>query len=236
MSQGTRCHQLGLYIVLDSPLNMLCDSPTNYLKEMECTHFIAAIPTVWDETRILAGEIGEYIVTARRKGSTWYIGGITDWTPPRPEGRPFVPRRNPSRRALPRRRECRPQGLGLPARGAPDRYLPPLRGASRTRRRLHPEGRGRIASGILPTKGPPHLTVRGPFSRGRRGTERKERGGKGGERGRRSARLYSSRTLHLRGGIHRTERLHEGRGPLRVVHLQRPVARRPNRPYAKVLS
>ena len=81
MSQGTRCHQLGLYIVLDSPLNMLCDSPTNYLKEMECTHFIAAIPTVWDETRILAGEIGEYIVTARRKGSTWYIGGITDWTP-----------------------------------------------------------------------------------------------------------------------------------------------------------
>lgn len=81
MSQGTRCHQLGLYIVLDSPLNMLCDSPTNYLKEMECTRFIAGIPTVWDETRILAGEIGEYIVTARRKGSTWYIGGITDWTP-----------------------------------------------------------------------------------------------------------------------------------------------------------
>ena len=81
MSQGTRCHQLGLYIVLDSPLNMLCDSPTNYLREPECTRFIAAIPTVWDETRILAGEIGEYIVTARRKGSTWYIGGITDWTP-----------------------------------------------------------------------------------------------------------------------------------------------------------
>ena len=81
MSQGTRCHQLALYVVLDSPLNMLCDSPTNYLREAECTEFIAAIPTVWDETRILGGRLGEYIVTARRKGSTWYVGGITDWTP-----------------------------------------------------------------------------------------------------------------------------------------------------------
>ncbi len=80
MSQGTRCHQLGLYVVLDSPLNMLCDSPTNYLKEPECTEFIARIPTVWDETRILGGRMGDYILTARRKGSTWYIGGITDWT------------------------------------------------------------------------------------------------------------------------------------------------------------
>ena len=81
MSQGTRCHQLALYAVLDSPLNMLCDSPTNYLREPECTGFIAAIPTVWDETRILDGRIGEYIVTARRSGDTWYVGGITDWTP-----------------------------------------------------------------------------------------------------------------------------------------------------------
>ena len=81
MSQGTRCHQLALYVVLDSPLNMLCDSPTNYLCEPECTEFIAAIPTVWDETRILGGRMGEYIVTARRSGDTWYVGGITNWTP-----------------------------------------------------------------------------------------------------------------------------------------------------------
>ena len=80
MSQGTRCHQLALYVVLDSPLNMLCDSPTNYLCEPECTEFIAAIPTAWDETRILGGRMGEYIVTARRSGDTWYVGGITDWT------------------------------------------------------------------------------------------------------------------------------------------------------------
>ncbi|MDE5637484.1 MAG: glycoside hydrolase family 97 catalytic domain-containing protein, partial [Alistipes sp.] len=81
MSQGTRCHQLALYVVLDSPLNMLCDSPTNYLKEPECTKFIAGIPTVWDRTLILDGRMGEYIVTARRSGDTWYVGGITDWTP-----------------------------------------------------------------------------------------------------------------------------------------------------------
>ncbi len=79
MSQGTRCHQLALYTVLESPLNMLCDSPTNYLKEPESTEFISGIPTVWDETRILAGVMGEYIVTARRSGDAWYIGAITDW-------------------------------------------------------------------------------------------------------------------------------------------------------------
>ena len=81
MSQGTRCHQLALYVVLESPLNMLCDSPTNYEKEPDYTRFVAGIPTVWDETRVLQGEVGEYIVTARRKGNTWYIGGITNWTP-----------------------------------------------------------------------------------------------------------------------------------------------------------
>ena len=80
MSQGTRCHQLALYIVLDAPLTMLCDSPTNYEKEPDYTRFVAQIPTVWDETRVLQGEVGEYIVTARRKGDTWYIGGITNWT------------------------------------------------------------------------------------------------------------------------------------------------------------
>ena len=80
MSQGTRCHQLALYIVLESPLNMLCDSPTHYEREPDYTRFVAEIPTVWDETRVLQGEVGEYIVTARRKGKTWYVGGITNWT------------------------------------------------------------------------------------------------------------------------------------------------------------
>lgn len=79
MSQGTRCRQLAAYVVFDSPLNMLCDSPSNYLKEEECTRFIAGIPTTWDETRVLQGKVSEYIVTARRKGDTWYVGGMTDW-------------------------------------------------------------------------------------------------------------------------------------------------------------
>ena len=50
------------------------------MREPESTEFIANIPTVWDETRILDGKMGEYIVTARRKGNTWYVGGLTDWT------------------------------------------------------------------------------------------------------------------------------------------------------------
>ncbi|MEZ3520394.1 MAG: glycoside hydrolase family 97 protein [Muribaculaceae bacterium] len=81
MAPGTRSHQLALYMILYSPLNMLCDSPSNYRKEQECTDFISSIPTVWDETIVLDGKMGEYIVTARRKGNDWYIGGITNWTP-----------------------------------------------------------------------------------------------------------------------------------------------------------
>ena len=81
MSQGTRCHQLAEYVIFDSPLNMLCDSPSNYLQEPECTKYIAEIPTVWDETVALDGKIAEYVVTARRKGDTWYVGALTNWTP-----------------------------------------------------------------------------------------------------------------------------------------------------------
>ncbi len=81
MSQGTRCHQLATYIVFESPFNMLCDSPTNYMKEPEALDFITQVPTVWDETITLEGELGEYVLTARRKGENWYVGGLTNWTP-----------------------------------------------------------------------------------------------------------------------------------------------------------
>ena len=82
MSQGTRCHQLATYIVHDSPLTMLADNPTIYRKEQECTDFIAGIPNKGiEETRILQGELGESIVAARRIGTSWYVGGLTDWTP-----------------------------------------------------------------------------------------------------------------------------------------------------------
>lgn len=79
MSQGTRCRQLAEYVVFDSPLNMLCDSPSNYMKEKECTDFIASVPEIWDETRGLDGKVGEYIAMARRSGQDWYVGAMTDW-------------------------------------------------------------------------------------------------------------------------------------------------------------
>ena len=79
MSQGTRCRQLAEYVVFDAPFTMLCDSPSNYMKEPECTAFIASIPTVWDETIALDGRIGEYVVMARRSGCKWYLAAMTDW-------------------------------------------------------------------------------------------------------------------------------------------------------------
>ncbi|ULB33288.1 MULTISPECIES: glycoside hydrolase family 97 protein [Proteiniphilum] len=79
MSQGTRCRQLALYVVFNSPINMLCDSPTEYMLEPESLEFIASIPTVWDETVPLTGRVGEHVTLARRSGSDWYIGGITGW-------------------------------------------------------------------------------------------------------------------------------------------------------------
>ncbi|MDR1762964.1 MAG: glycoside hydrolase family 97 protein [Dysgonamonadaceae bacterium] len=81
MSQGTRCRQLAEYVIFESPLNMLCDNPSNYMAEPECTRFIAEIPTVWDETVALNGKVGEYVTIARRKGDTWYAGSLTNWTP-----------------------------------------------------------------------------------------------------------------------------------------------------------
>ena len=79
VSMGTRCHQAACYVVHDSPFTMLCDAPTNYEKEPEYTSFIAQIPDEWDETKVLQGELGGYIITARRKGTTWYVGGQTNW-------------------------------------------------------------------------------------------------------------------------------------------------------------
>ena len=80
MSQGTRCRQLAQYVIFDSPLNMLCDSPSNYMREKECLEFIAGVPTVWDETKGISGEVGKYIALARRSGNDWYVGAMTDWS------------------------------------------------------------------------------------------------------------------------------------------------------------
>ncbi len=79
MSQGTRCRQLAEYVVFFAPLTMLCDSPSNYMAEPECTSFIAGIPTVWDETVALENCTGVYASVARRSGDVWYVGAMTDW-------------------------------------------------------------------------------------------------------------------------------------------------------------
>ena len=79
MSQGTRTHQLAMYIVFEAPLQMLADNPTAYQKEPESTSFIAKVPTTFDETVALDGKVGEYVSMARRKGTTWFVGTLTNW-------------------------------------------------------------------------------------------------------------------------------------------------------------
>jgi alpha-glucosidase len=81
MSQGTRCHQLAMYVVYESPLQMLCDSPSMYLREPEVMEFLSVVPTTWDETRALNAKAADYLTVARKKGDDWYIGSMTDWTP-----------------------------------------------------------------------------------------------------------------------------------------------------------
>jgi alpha-glucosidase len=79
MSMGTRVHQLAMYVVYESPLQMLADSPSHYLGEPECLAFLSDVPTVWDETRVLTGQAGDWIAIARRRGAVWYVGAMTDW-------------------------------------------------------------------------------------------------------------------------------------------------------------
>lgn len=79
MSLGTRCQQLAMYIIFDAPLQMLSDNPVAYEKDKECLDFIDQIPTTWDQTIPIAGEVGEYVVLARRKGNQYFIGAMTNW-------------------------------------------------------------------------------------------------------------------------------------------------------------
>ena len=80
-SQGTRVHQMALMSLYEAPLQMLCDSPTQYRRNIECFAFMAAVPTVWDETVGIAGDVDRYAVVARRKGDVWYLSAIGSWDP-----------------------------------------------------------------------------------------------------------------------------------------------------------
>lgn len=78
---GTRAYQMALYVVFESGLQMLADSPTRYMQNSECTRFIASVPTVWDETRVVEAKAGSYVVVARRSGSKWFVGVLTGSEP-----------------------------------------------------------------------------------------------------------------------------------------------------------
>jgi len=80
VSQGTRCHQLAMYVVYDAPLQMLADNPTVYAKEQECTDLITSIPTVFNETVALESKLAEYVCVAKKANNVWYIGGLNNWT------------------------------------------------------------------------------------------------------------------------------------------------------------
>jgi alpha-glucosidase len=78
MSQGTRAHQLAMYVVYESPLQMLADAPSEYLREPETMEFLAAVPVTWDEMRALGAEVAGYVLVARRRGEEWYVGAMTN--------------------------------------------------------------------------------------------------------------------------------------------------------------
>lgn len=78
MSLTTRAHQVAMYVLYESPLQMLADTPTRYQSEPEIPRFISSVPTVWDDYKVLYASIGEYLTIARRSGNNWYIGGMTN--------------------------------------------------------------------------------------------------------------------------------------------------------------
>jgi alpha-glucosidase len=79
MSQGTRCHQLAMYVMYEAPFEMLSDNPTIYMREQESVNFMSTVPTIFDETVALDGKVSEYAIIARRKGDIWYVAAMNNW-------------------------------------------------------------------------------------------------------------------------------------------------------------
>ena len=145
MSLSTRVHQLAMYVVFESPLQMLADSPTHYEHEPDAMEFLGPVPSVWDETRVLDGAIGRFIIVARRHGQEWYLAAMTDWTPRSGATSRFhssVPARLPDDllRGRPRGRDARER---LPQDDDGGHARDAREDAARARRRLgraHPPG------------------------------------------------------------------------------------------------
>ena len=78
-SYGTRVHQMALMTLFEAPVQMLCDSPTQYMRNMDCFRFMASVPVTWDATVALGGEMDAFAALARRAGDTWYVAAIGNW-------------------------------------------------------------------------------------------------------------------------------------------------------------
>ncbi len=79
MVMGTRCNQLAMMVVYESALQVLCDSPYNYRNSPGGLDFLKIVPTTWDETKVINAEMGNFITVARKSGSDWFVGSMTDW-------------------------------------------------------------------------------------------------------------------------------------------------------------
>jgi alpha-glucosidase len=79
-SPGTRCHQLSMFIVYDSPMQTFAGNPSEGMREPEFMELLGGLPTLWDETIILDARVGEYVISARKKGNDWFIGGMSNWS------------------------------------------------------------------------------------------------------------------------------------------------------------
>lgn len=78
-TQGTRCHELAMFVLFDQPLAMLCDSPTEYMKYPDVMRFLSIVPTTFDETKVLDAKLGAYALIAKKKAGTWFVGAMTNW-------------------------------------------------------------------------------------------------------------------------------------------------------------
>ncbi len=69
-----------MMVVYDSPLQVLCDSPHAYRSSPAGVDLLKIVPTTWDQTKVLAGEVGQFITVARRSGEGWYVGSMASWS------------------------------------------------------------------------------------------------------------------------------------------------------------
>jgi len=79
MAPGTRCHQLAMFVVYESPIQIFSGNPSAGMQEPAFMELLGSIPTTWDETKIIDAKVGEYIITARKKGDDWFIASMGNW-------------------------------------------------------------------------------------------------------------------------------------------------------------